>query len=159
MAWPQRFDPFDRHPITHFRDELNRTFQRFFGQPFLTSGGFLAECGTFMPTFNVEEHEDHYMVEAELPGMDIKDVNIEVSGNTLVIKGEKRRKIEREKEGHVHVMESSYGSFHRSFTLPENADPQGITAKSRNGVLYIRIPKDQTKTPRRIEIRDDNPLQ
>jgi HSP20 family protein len=74
MAWPQRFDPFDRHPITHFRDELNRTFQRFFGQPFLTGGDFLAERGTFMPTFNVEEHEDHYLVEAELPGMDIKDV-------------------------------------------------------------------------------------
>lgn len=156
MGSIQRFDPFDRHPITHFRNELNRTFQRFFGDSPLAEADFFGERGAFMPAFNVEEHEDHYLIEAELPGMETRDVDIEVHGNTLVIRGEKRRKTEQKRQGRVHVMESSYGTFQRSFTLPENANPEGITADSRKGVLYIRIPKDQTQSPRRIEIREND---
>lgn len=129
------------------RDEMNRAFQRLFNEPFF--GG----KADFTPAFNVEEQADRYVIEAELPGMEANDVDIELTENTLTIRGEKKRKTEKKEANRMHVVESQYGSFQRSFTLPENADVEGITAEHKNGVLFIHVPKDQEKKPRRIDIQ------
>ena len=99
---------------------------------------------------NVEEKADHYVIQAEMPGMEPDDIEIEVQGNTLVIRGERRE--ERKEDSRYHLVESRYGTFQRSFPLPDNVDVEGITADAKNGVLFIRVPKDQSREPRRIQI-------
>lgn len=149
MRFLQPYDRYDmlHHPISLLRNEINRTFQRFFDDP------FLAQPATFMPTMNMKEEANRYVVEAELPGLEMKDVDIEVQGNLLTIRGE--RKVEERKQGErMHVMESRYGSFQRTIPLPENANADQITAEHKNGILKIYIPKDPDKKSRKIEIKD-----
>lgn len=148
----ERFDPRrSQFPIKRLRDDLSQMFTRFFEEPFFQS----QSSSSFVPVINIREEAEKYTVEAELPGMDINDIDIEVNGNVLTIRGE--RKFEQQKEGeYTHMIESSYGSFQRSFTLPDHANIDGITADSQNGVLYIHIPKDETKRTRKININTNS---
>ncbi len=151
MSFLERYDRHGlmQHPFSLLRNEIDRTFQRFLDDP------FFAQPATFMPAMNMKEEENRYVVEAELPGLEMKDVDIEVQGNLLTIKGE--RKIEERKQGErMHVMESRYGSFQRTIPIPENANADQITAEHKNGILKIYIPKDPGKKSRKIEIRDVN---
>ncbi|MDR6225966.1 Hsp20/alpha crystallin family protein [Desmospora profundinema] len=135
--------------LTRPSHEWDRSFQRFLNEPLFPGEGFGE--GTFLPALNVEEKADRYLIQAEMPGMEQDDIDIEVQGNTLTIRGERRE--ERREDSRYHLMESRYGIFQRSFTLPENADVKGITAESKNGVLYIDVPKDQSGEPRKIRIK------
>jgi HSP20 family protein len=105
------------------------------------------------PPMNVLESENHYLVNLELPGLDVKDINIELMGNQLQISGERRW--EKEKKGEFHRVESQYGSFERSLTLPENArmDRQSIEATVQKGMLEIRIPKVEPTPAAQIAIK------
>ncbi|MFD1426057.1 HSP20 family protein [Kroppenstedtia sanguinis] len=138
------------HPdsLNRFRHELDRSFQRFFNEPLFPGEGFGGQG--FLPALNVEEKADHYEIQVEIPGMEPDDVEIEVQGNTLVIRGERRE--ERKEENRYHLVESRYGTFQRSFTLPNNADMERITADAENGVLHVYVPKDQSREPRKIQI-------
>lgn len=131
------------HPLAQIHHEINRAFQRVLGEPY--------QPFTQMPILNLREEEKRYVIEAELPGMDPQEVDIEVHQNTLTIKGEHRQEKKRE-EQRMHIMERRYGSFHRTITLPENAQMDQITADYENGLLLISIPKDQNKPPRKIQI-------
>jgi HSP20 family protein len=106
------------------------------------------------PAMNVSESENHYLVNLELPGMDAKDINIDLMGNQLQITGE--RKWEEEKKGkEFHRVESQYGSFARSLTLPENArmDRESIEATFQKGILEIKIPKVEPTPAAKIAIK------
>lgn len=149
MGSIDRFNAHNEHPIHPFRQEMERMMSRFFDSPF-----FRGDSSLFQPAFNLKEHEGHYHIEAELPGISPEDIQIEAHGNTLTIRGEKHRKKEQEQEGQVHMVESQYGSFRRVITLPSDADMDGITADSDNGILHITVPKDQKQAPRRIEIQN-----
>ena len=108
----------------------------------------------FVPVVNTREADDAYYIEVELPGVKKEDINIDVNEDTLTISGE--RKIQEEhKDDTFYKVESVYGKFERSFSLPEDADIEHIEATSKNGVLEIRIPKKQKieKTPKKIEIK------
>ncbi len=108
----------------------------------------------FIPTVNTREGDDAYYIEVDLPGVKKEDININVEDNTLTISGE--RKIEKEhKEDNFYKVESVYGKFERSFTLPEDVDTDKIEAKSEDGVLEIKIPKvaKVEKAPKKIEIK------
>ncbi len=94
----------------------------------------------FVPSINTREGEYAYHVEVDLPGMSKDDINISVEDNTLVISGERDFKDEVKEESYYKV-ESSFGSFSRSFTLPEEADIENIHAESTDGVLEIIVPK------------------
>jgi len=84
-------------------------------------------------------------------------VDIELDGNVMSIKGEKSHKEEKEdKDSRMHVVEHSYGSFYRSFTLPENVDSSDISAENKNGMLYIEVPKSKKSEPHRIEVKKLN---
>jgi HSP20 family protein len=106
------------------------------------------------PPLNVSETEQHYAVCVELPGMDAKDINIEVMGNQLTISGE--RKWDEEKKGKEFLrVESQYGNFSRSLILPENlrADREAIEATFQKGILEIKIPKVQPTPVAKIAIK------
>lgn len=108
----------------------------------------------FTPAINTREGEFAYHVEVDLPGAKKEDINISVEGDTLVISGE--RKIKEElKEENYYKIESSFGSFSRSFALPENVDIENIHANSEDGVLEVVIPKiekDNIDKVKKIEI-------
>jgi len=132
------------HPIAQIHHEVNRAFERILGEqfhrPFFN-----------MPAIDLREEENQFVIEAELPGIEPQNVDIEVQGNTLVIKGEHRQKEERQGK-RMHIVERRHGSFHRSITLPDHAHMDHITADYHNGLLTISVPKDQNKGPRKIQI-------
>jgi HSP20 family protein len=107
----------------------------------------------FIPKVNTREGENAYHIEVELPGVKKEDVDVKVDGNILTISGE--RKVRDEvKEEDYHKIESKYGVFSRSFTLPEKVDVEHIHAESENGIIEIVIPKLTIDTSsRKIEIK------
>ncbi|MBD3814297.1 MAG: Hsp20/alpha crystallin family protein [Betaproteobacteria bacterium] len=93
-----------------------------------------------LPAVDVVEKDDAFEISAELPGMDEKDVEVKLSGNTLTIKGEKRQERKEEKQGY-YLSERSYGSFQRSFNVPDSVEKDKIQARFNKGVLMLSMPK------------------
>ena len=105
----------------------------------------------WLPVVDIYETSDSLIICAEVPGIDIGDITIEVKENILFLRGE--RKFEKEvTQEHCHRMERSYGSFQRSFTLPDIIEPEKTRAKLRDGVLKIIFPKKEIKQVKRIEV-------
>lgn len=111
---------------------------------------------TLKPNVDIAEHEDHYKITVEVPGIDKEDIQMEVSDGSLVITGEKKiEKNERDENVNWHRIERSYGAFRRMLDLPDDSDAENIDAKFNNGVLDIKIPRTQNENlkGRKIEIR------
>ena len=108
----------------------------------------------FIPVVNTREGEYAYHIELDLPGIKKEDIDITTEDNVLTISGERKVK-EEVKEEDYYKVESRYGKFSRSFTLPEDIDVENIHAESADGVLEVIIPKkeDEAKKPRKIEIK------
>lgn len=108
----------------------------------------------FMPTVNTKEAEEAYFVEIDLPGIAKEDIAIDVDDNVLTVSGERKVSEACQKDNYYKV-ESSYGKFARSFTLPEDADANDIAAVSNDGVLEISIPKIASvdNAPKKIEVK------
>lgn len=107
---------------------------------------------TWTPLANISETESEYLIKAELPEVSKEDVKVTVDENVITISGERRKEAEH-KDEKVHRVESFYGSFARSFRLPEDADVTAIQAESRNGVLKVRVPKSPAPKPRTVEVK------
>ncbi|WP_294955028.1 Hsp20/alpha crystallin family protein [Sulfurovum sp.] len=109
---------------------------------------------SFVPRVNTREGEDAYYVEIDLPGIKKEDIEITTEDNVLTISGERKMKDEVKEEDYYKV-ESAYGKFSRSFTLPEKVDVENIHAESKDGVLEVVIPKlkEEEKKPKKIEIK------
>lgn len=106
---------------------------------------------SFVPSIDISESEDQFLISAELPGMKKEDINISLENNRLSISGE--RSFEKEDKGKkYHRVETSYGSFERSFQLPDNIDEESIKANYDNGLLNISIDKSEDKVKKQIEI-------
>jgi HSP20 family protein len=106
----------------------------------------------FVPAFDVRETKDAYIFNADLPGFRDQDIDINVTGSRLLISG--KREAEQEAESDTYYSrERSYGSFARSFTLPEGTEPDRIQADLKDGVLTLHVPKRAESQPRRIELR------
>ncbi len=124
------------------RDEIDQLLEDFsFSRPvrniFQLTGGM-----DFSPAVELKDHKDHYELAVELPGLEEKDIDVELSDGVLSISGEKRAASE-EKAGDYLVSERSYGAFRRKLSLPADVDPNGIEAKYRQGVLKVELKKDQ----------------
>jgi HSP20 family protein len=104
----------------------------------------------FIPLVDIEETEDAWIVEAEVPGVKPEDVQVEVRGSELAISGEIK---EREREGILRRRTRKTGEFDYHITLPGDADAENIEAELRDGVLTVRIPKPEQERPRRIDVR------
>jgi HSP20 family protein len=105
----------------------------------------------WLPPMDLAEQDDHFVLTADLPGLDEGDVNIEIQDNTLTISGERKSEHEERRRGWFRA-ERSFGSFSRSLSLPEGVDANAITAEFDRGVLEIRIPKPEERKPHRIAI-------
>ena len=132
-----------RHPDW---DPFDRFFENF-GLPSL-----LSEETTFTPAFDVSETEKELIVKAEVPGMDKKDININLSDGLLTIKGEKKQEKE-EKNENCHCVERRYGRFSRTMRLPCDIEVDKVDATYKDGVLKITLPKPQVAKPKKIEIK------
>ncbi|UEM20876.1 Hsp20/alpha crystallin family protein [Skermanella mucosa] len=152
------------HPLLSLRDEIDRLFDDFSAgmmrSPFRTRlmdfepfRRFETVFSGAVPTAEVAEKEKEYVVTLELPGIDQKDVEISVSGGMLTVKGEKREEKEKT-EKQLHLSERRYGSFQRSFPVPETVDQDRIAAAMKDGVLTVTLPKTEeaSRPARKIEV-------
>jgi HSP20 family protein len=111
----------------------------FFNESLARTGG-----STFVPSVDIAENEKSYELHIAAPGMKKDDFKVELKDNVLTVSGERKFSNEK-KDKNFHSIETQYGSFSRSFTLPENVDPAKINAKYNDGILELTIPKDEKK--------------
>jgi len=115
-------------------------------------GGEGVQSVAWSPVVDIEETELNYLIRAELPGLSKKNVKVVVEDGVLTLSGE--RDLERKVEGKTfHHIERSHGTFTRSFTLPENAEAESVSANYKDGLLEIRVAKSEEALPKSIEVR------
>lgn len=108
------------------------------------------------PSVNVEETKEELLLTAELPGMGIDDIDIEVENNVLSLRGEKKEDREEKDDRRYHLWERCYGAFERSFTLPRTVKADQISAHFRDGILHVHMPKAPEAKSRKISIKAEN---
>jgi len=139
-----RFEPY--REFATLQDRLNRLFQSSFGD-----NQDALSTSNFNPAVDVYEDEHAVNLKIEVPGIDEKDLDIRVENNTLTVQGE--RKFEKEeKEENFRRVERQYGSFTRSFTLPQTVDAEHVSANYDKGVLKISLPKKAEAKPKQIKV-------
>jgi len=139
--------------IDPFREMFD--LQRSINQLFADVGGKgtpETAMGAWTPAVDIYEDEGSFVIKAELPEVSRDDVKVSVEDSTLSITGERRIENEEKREGY-HRVERSYGHFYRSFTLPPNANPAGVTAQFKDGVLRLVVPKKEEAKPKQIEVK------
>ena len=129
-----RYNTADYVPAT-----FSSLIDRFFNDNLTRSGGSM-----FQPRADIVENDQAYELHVAVPGMNKEDFQIEMKDNFLTVSGERKFSNEK-KEANWHSIETQFGSFSRSFSLPENVDASKITAKYTNGILEVSIPKDEKK--------------
>ncbi len=115
------------------------------------ANGQLENTSRWVPSVDAIECEDCYVLKADLPGVDRKDIEITFEDGALTLTGERSNDVESDHNGYKRV-ERSYGAFRRTFRMPDNIDAESISAKSEHGVLEVRVPK-QEKAQKKIEVQ------
>ena len=128
---------------------FDRYMDSFFGDNFLTPS---ERIFSRLPSVDVRETEKAYVLEADLPGFDEKDIEIRLDGNNLTIESKKEEEQKEEKDRNYLIRERRVSSFCRSFKLPENTDPEGVSASFKNGILSLEIQKRAEAQTRVIQI-------
>ncbi len=140
-------------PFREMEDFQNR-LSTLFGRPLRRPDGHGREDITladWMPLADIAEDEKEYLIKAELPELRKEDVKVTVENGVLTISGE--RKFEQEeKEKKYHRVERGYGTFVRSFTLPDDSDANRVKAEFKNGILIVHLPKSERAKPKQIEV-------
>lgn len=144
-----RWEPF--RELSSLQSEVNRLFNTAFDAPTAATGS-----RRWMPAMDLAETPDHFVLRADLPGMGEEDVTVEVEDTTLTISGERKPEHPESRDGYLRV-ERGFGAFSRSLTLPRGVDADAVTANFDRGVLEVRIPKPETRKPRKIEIAGQQP--
>ena len=114
-------------------------------------GSMFDEGDRWVPSVDVMEKDGNLILRAEIPGIDEKDIDLKLEGKTLTLKGERKMESE-DKKGSYRRVESYYGSFSRSFRLPDTADVEKVRAEYKNGVLTVTIPQKPEAKPREIPV-------
>ena len=138
-------------PFLSLQREIDRLFDDF-TRGFSTLSMMPAPGGKLMPVTDVTETDKEIEISAELPGLEDKDVQINLSDNVLTIKGEKKAEKER-KEKDFRMVERSYGAFERTIELPEGVNPDSIKATIAKGVLTVTVPKPAPAQAKTIEVK------
>jgi len=142
-----RYDPF--RDLRNLQEEVNRLFTGNMARAFDDEG---IARGAWSPTVDIYENKDHIVLEAELPGMKREDFDLSVENNVITLRGERHFE-KKDESDNYHRVERAYGSFTRSFTLPNTVTAEGATADYSNGVLRVTLPKREETKARRIEIK------
>ncbi len=135
--------------LTQFRGEVDDLFNRFFSSSGWLPGTYFSKG--FTPAFDVSETDEDILVKAELPGVDPKEIEVNLVGSTLTVKGEKKEEHE-EKTENMHCVERSFGSFSRSVSLPCEVKEDKIEATFKDGVLNLKLPKSEPAKKSSIKI-------
>jgi HSP20 family protein len=145
MFGTTRWSPFDE--LTSLHREMDRLFSRTFGESQAPADS------TFAPALEVTSGKDGWHVRVALPGIDPKDVQIDLAGDTLTIRGERTHTGQKGDKNNAHVTEIAYGRFERTLTLPDAIDQDKVTATYNNGMLELALPLRESVKPRRIEVK------
>ncbi|MDD3517021.1 MAG: Hsp20/alpha crystallin family protein [Chromatiales bacterium] len=136
-----RYDPWS------LISQLSRELDRAHGVPERDES--TSASSDWVPAVDIREEKDAYVLHADVPGVDPKDIEVHMENGVLTIRGERQSETKEERENYKRI-ERVRGSFYRRFTLPDTTDADKISAKSVNGVLEVRIPKQEKVQPRRI---------
>ena len=142
-----RYDPF--RDLRTLQEEVNRLFTGNITRGFDEEG---IARGAWSPSVDIYENKEHIVLEAELPGMKREDFDLSVENNVITLRGERHFE-KKDESDNYHRVERAYGSFTRSFTLPNTVTAEGATAEYSNGVLRVALPKREETKARRIEIK------
>ncbi len=144
-----RWDPF------HELDDLQHRLSMLFGRAPVKKSGEQQEAlrvAEWAPLVDITEDKKEYVIKAELPEMKKEDVKITVQNGVLSISGERKYEKEEKDKKH-HRIERAYGSFLRSFTIPEDADPEEVSAEFKDGLLQVHLLKTERSQPKSIEVK------
>ena len=130
--------------LNQLRREMDRLFET-------ESAGSNIATADWVPAVDIRETDKAFIITADVPGVDPKDIEVNMENGVLTIRGERKEEKEEEKEGYKRI-ERVRGTFYRRFTLPDTADAEKISARSKNGVLEITIPKQEKVQPRKITV-------
>ena len=142
-----RWEPF--RDLLSLQDRMNRMFDESYRGRSASDDWALG--GTWAPAVDIYEHEGNIVLTAELPGVDPKDVDVRVENNVLTLRGERKWSDDVQRESY-HRVERAYGSFTRSFTLPNVVDTEKIKADFKDGMLKLVLPKREEAKPKQISI-------
>lgn len=140
----RRLDPFDE--IRSMQREMDRLFDRFLGADLPTG-----KVSAWTPSIESYVKDGNFVVKAELPGIDPKDLDVSISDRELIVKGERKQEKDTKEENYVY-REIAYGSFERHFMLPEGVKSEELKAKYTNGILEVTVPVPAITKARKIEI-------
>lgn len=155
MSSLTRWEPTTRWNPFKELEEMEKRLSTLFGRPPVSTGGDKKEAisvAEWSPLVDISEDEKEYVIKAEVPEMKKEEIKITVHDDVLSISGE--RKYEKEDKGKkYHRVERAYGSFMRSFTLPEDADGSKVNAEYKDGILKVHLPKSEKAKPKAIEVK------
>ncbi len=144
-----RYDPF--RDLRTLQEEVNRLFTGSMPRGFADEG---IARGAWSPSVDIYENKDQIVLEAELPGMKREDFELSIENSVITLRGQ--RQFEKKDESdNYHRVERAYGTFTRSFTLPNTVTAEGANAEYKNGVLRVTLPKREETKARRIEIKGE----
>ncbi|QDK36459.1 Hsp20/alpha crystallin family protein [Bdellovibrio sp. NC01] len=145
--WKEHFSSSPFKEMSNFQNRIDRMMNELLELKGQSPSGTM----DFSPSSEITEEENQYLLKVDLPGVKKEDVKVEVSGDTMTIKAE--RKTEKEEKSKKRFLsEISYGSYIRSFSLPQSIDEKKVDAKFENGVLQITIPKTETSKSKQISV-------
>lgn len=142
-----RYNPWGAQ--TQFQDEIKQVFDRFLAEPDADQSNVVTS--QWAPRVDIKEEDKRFVILADIPGVDPDAIEIHMDKGILSIKGERKTERRDENDRYTRV-ERAYGTFYRRFALPDGADPDGISATGKHGVLEVVIPKKPEVTPRRISV-------
>ncbi len=138
-------------PLMGIHQELDRWMDRVMGQFGMPTSASGEVPSLLRPSVDIAERDQEYVISVEVPGVEEKDIKLNLEDDRLIIEGEKRQE-EKSEEGRYQRVERSYGSFRRMLNLPADARKEEIQASFNNGVLTVTIPRDAEAAPKRQEI-------
>jgi HSP20 family protein len=139
-------------PLAALRAEIDRMFDSFVRDPLSALDRTFPLARGWTPAVDVAENDTEFTVRAEIPGIDPNELEVNITGNQLVLAGEKKESTEK-KGKDFYQSESRYGSFRRSIPLPQSVDPEKVEAEYAQGVLTIHLKKIQQSPPKKVEVQ------
>jgi HSP20 family protein len=144
-----RYSPWNGAAAKPLPQEFKSIFERFFSDESNDQSNVVTS--EWQPRVDVREERERFVIQADVPGVEPKDIEIHMEKGVLTIKGERKAEPKEETSQFTRI-ERAHGTFHRRFALPDSANAEGITASGKNGVLEIVIPKRPETTARRISV-------
>jgi HSP20 family protein len=138
-------------PLAGFRTEMDRLFDSFFADSFGQTDRPWG-VAAWGPPLDVEETDKEILVRAEIPGVKAEELDLAISGDSLIISGEKKASEEKKEQGYVY-QERRFGSFRREVPLPSAVDPDTVEAEYKDGVLHVKLHKSTEALPKRIAVK------